>query len=115
MRYRRGPEPARPHLDPPRRRRPAVRGLPARRVPRVEERRVTGPVIGEDGLARCPWADGDPAMRAYHDEEWGLPVRGERGLFERLTLEAFQSGLSWRTILNKRPGFRAAFRDFDAD
>ncbi len=76
---------------------------------------MSGPVAGEDGLARCPWGDGDPVMRAYHDEEWGLPVRGERGLFERLSLEAFQSGLSWRTILNKRPGFRAAFRDFDAD
>ena len=78
-------------------------------------RAVIGPTIGEDGMARCPWAAGDPVMRAYHDEEWGVPVRGERGLFERLTLEAFQSGLSWRTILNKRPGFRAAFRDFDAD
>ncbi len=76
---------------------------------------MIGPVTGEDGLARCPWAVGDPVMRAYHDEEWGVPVRGERGLFERLTLEAFQSGLSWRTILNKRPGFRAAFHDFDAD
>jgi DNA-3-methyladenine glycosylase I len=76
---------------------------------------MIGPVTGEDGLARCPWATGDPVMRAYHDEEWGRPVRGERGLFERLTLEAFQSGLSWRTILNKRPAFRAAFRDFDPD
>ena len=76
---------------------------------------MSGPVAGEDGQARCPWAAGDPVMRAYHDDEWGMPVRGERGLFERLSLEAFQSGLSWRTILNKRPGFRAAFRDFDAD
>jgi DNA-3-methyladenine glycosylase I len=76
---------------------------------------VKGVVTGEDGVARCPWAAGDPVMRAYHDEEWGVPVRGERGLYERLTLEAFQSGLSWRTILNKRPGFRAAFRGFDAD
>jgi DNA-3-methyladenine glycosylase I len=76
---------------------------------------VEGVVTGEDGVARCPWAAGDPVMRAYHDEEWGVAVRGERGLYERLTLEAFQSGLSWRTILNKRPGFRAAFRGFDAD
>jgi DNA-3-methyladenine glycosylase I len=76
---------------------------------------VKGVVTGEDGVARCPWAAGDPVMRAYHDEEWGVAVRGERGLYERLTLEAFQSGLSWRTILNKRPGFRAAFRGFDAD
>ena len=65
---------------------------------------MIGPVTGEDGLARCPWAAGDPVTRAYHDDEWGLPVRGERGLFERLSLEAFESGLSWRTILNKRPG-----------
>jgi len=74
-----------------------------------------GPVVGEDGLARCPWGDSDPVMRAYHDEEWGRPVQGESAYLERLTLEAFQSGLSWRTILMKRPAFRAAFHDFDAD
>src|SRR3954453_8789819 len=74
-----------------------------------------GPVVGEDGLARCPWGDGDDVMRAYHDTEWGVPVEGEAAHFERLTLEAFQSGLSWRTILLKRPAFRAAFDDFDAD
>ena len=74
-----------------------------------------GPVVGEDGLARCPWGDSDPVMRAYHDDEWGRPVEGESSYLERLTLEAFQSGLSWRTILLKRPAFRAAFRDFDAD
>jgi DNA-3-methyladenine glycosylase I len=74
-----------------------------------------GPVVGEDGLARCPWGDSDPVMRAYHDEEWGRPVTGESSYLERLTLEAFQSGLSWRTILLKRPAFRAAFHDFDAD
>jgi DNA-3-methyladenine glycosylase I len=73
-----------------------------------------GPVIGADGLARCPWGDGDPVMRAYHDDEWGRAVDGESAYFERLTLEAFQSGLSWRTILLKRPAFRAAFHDFDA-
>jgi DNA-3-methyladenine glycosylase I len=61
--------------------------------------------------ARC-FGDGDPVMERYHDEEWGFPVLDERGLFERLSLEAFQSGLSWRTILNKRPAFRAAFADF---
>ncbi|MFZ6992496.1 DNA-3-methyladenine glycosylase I [Curtobacterium sp. RRHDQ66] len=54
-------------------------------------------------------------LRDYYDTEWGMPVRDERGVFERLSLEAFQSGLSWRTILAKRPAFRAAFRDFDAD
>jgi len=74
-----------------------------------------GPVVGEDGLARCPWGEGDPVMRAYHDDEWGRPVEGESAYLERLTLEAFQSGLSWRTILLKRPAFRAAFHGFDAD
>jgi DNA-3-methyladenine glycosylase I len=74
-----------------------------------------GPVVGEDGLARCPWGDGDPVMRAYHDDEWGRPVVGESAYLERLTLEAFQSGLSWRTILMKRPAFRTAFHDFEAD
>jgi DNA-3-methyladenine glycosylase I len=63
---------------------------------------------------RC-FGDGDPLYERYHDEEWGYPVLDERGLFERLSLEAFQSGLSWRTILNKRPAFRAAFADFDPE
>ena len=76
---------------------------------------MAGPVVGEDGLARCPWGVGDAVMRAYHDDEWGRPVAGESAHFERLTLEAFQSGLSWRTILLKRPAFRAAFDHFDAD
>ena len=74
-----------------------------------------GPVVGEDGLARCPWGAGDEVMRAYHDQEWGRPVEGESAYLERLTLEAFQSGLSWRTILLKRPAFRSAFDGFDAD
>lgn len=74
-----------------------------------------GVVVGPDGLARTPWATGDPLLLAYYDTEWGLPVRDERGLFERLSLEAFQSGLSWLTILRKRPAFRAAFADFDPD
>jgi DNA-3-methyladenine glycosylase I len=74
-----------------------------------------GPVVGEDGVARCPWGDSDPVMRAYHDDEWGRRVAGESAYLERLTLEAFQSGLSWRTILMKRPAFRVAFHDFDAD
>ena len=76
---------------------------------------MAGPVVGEDELARCPWGDGDPVMRAYHDEEWGRRVVGESAYLERLTLEAFQSGLSWRTILLKRPAFRTAFHDFDAE
>ncbi|HAQ59864.1 MAG TPA: 3-methyladenine DNA glycosylase [Microbacterium sp.] len=70
-------------------------------------------VVGDDGLARPRWAASDPMLRAYYDDEWGMPVHDERGLYERLSLEAFQSGLSWATILRKRPGFRAAFADFD--
>jgi DNA-3-methyladenine glycosylase I len=76
---------------------------------------MPGPVIGDDGLARCPWATSHPVNLAYHDIEWGMPVVGEAAYLERLTLEAFQSGLSWLTILNKRPAFRAAFAGFDAD
>lgn len=76
---------------------------------------MAGPVIGDDGIARCPWAAADPVNRAYHDTEWGLPVAGESAHLERLTLEAFQSGLSWLTILNKRPAFREAFAGFDAE
>jgi DNA-3-methyladenine glycosylase I len=72
-------------------------------------------VVGEDGLARPTWAATDPLMRDYYDTEWGMPVRDERGMFERLSLEAFQSGLSWATILRKRPAFRAAFDDFEPD
>ena len=74
-----------------------------------------GPLIGEDGIARCPWAGGAGVMRDYHDTEWGMPVSGESAYLERLTLEAFQSGLSWSTILNKRPAFREVFHDFDAE
>ena len=74
-----------------------------------------GPVTGDDGIARCPWAGGPGVMRDYHDTEWGRPVSGESAYLERLTLEAFQSGLSWSTILNKREAFRAAFAGFDAD
>jgi DNA-3-methyladenine glycosylase I len=76
---------------------------------------VTGLVVGDDGLARCAWAGSAPDYLTYHDTEWGVPVRGEQALYERLTLEAFQSGLSWLTILRKRQGFRAAFGDFDPE
>ncbi len=76
---------------------------------------MSGPVIGDDGLARCPWGAGDLANLAYHDAEWGMPVAGEAAHLERLTLEAFQSGLSWRTILNKREAFREVFAHFEAD
>lgn len=74
-----------------------------------------GVVIGEDGLARPQWASSDLLMREYYDTEWGMPVRDEQGLFERLSLEAFQAGLSWATILRKRPAFREAFADFNPD
>ncbi|MBP3034898.1 DNA-3-methyladenine glycosylase I [Arthrobacter sp. zg-ZUI100] len=70
-------------------------------------------VKGADGRLRCPWAGASPDYQRYHDEEWGRPVTGETALFERLSLEAFQSGLSWITILRKRPAFRAAFAGFD--
>jgi DNA-3-methyladenine glycosylase I len=70
---------------------------------------VTDLVIGPDGLARCAWGGSTPEYAAYHDEEWGRPLRGDDALYERLTLEAFQSGLSWLTILRKRESFRAAF------
>ena len=75
----------------------------------------SGVVVGEDGVARCPWAGGPGVMRDYHDSEWGVRVAGEAAYLERLTLEAFQSGLSWATILHKRPAFREVFRGFDAD
>jgi DNA-3-methyladenine glycosylase I len=74
-----------------------------------------GLVIGEDLLARPAWASVDPMLRDYYDTEWGMPVHGERGLYERISLEAFQAGLSWATILRKRPAFRAAFDGFDPD
>lgn len=71
-----------------------------------------GVVVGPDGRARCPWGVSAPDYRAYHDEEWGRPVHGDDRLFERLCLEAFQSGLSWLTILRKRAAFRTAFAGF---
>ena len=71
-----------------------------------------GTVVGADGLRRCPWGVGSVEYVEYHDTEWGTPVRTDDGLYERVTLEAFQSGLSWLTILRKRPAFRAAFADF---
>ena len=79
-----------------------------------------GPVAGPDGRLRCPWALSTDDYVAYHDDEWGQPVTGQgktadRAMFERLTLEAFQSGLSWLTILRKRPAFRSAFAGFDLE
>ncbi|WP_311212533.1 MULTISPECIES: DNA-3-methyladenine glycosylase I [unclassified Arthrobacter] len=71
-----------------------------------------GTITGEDGLARPLWAASDPLMQAYYDHEWGMPVRDEQGMYERISLEAFQAGLSWATILRKREAFRTAFLDF---
>ena len=72
-------------------------------------------VVGEDGRARCAWAGHDAEYQRYHDEEWGTPLHGDRALFEKLSLEGFQAGLSWITILRRRPTFRLAFADFDID
>jgi DNA-3-methyladenine glycosylase I len=72
-----------------------------------------GIVVDDSGVARCSWAAASVDYLAYHDREWGVAVHGEVGLYERLTLEAFQSGLSWLTILRKREGFRAAFAGFE--
>ena len=70
-------------------------------------------VVGADGRARCAWAGHDAEYQRYHDEEWGTPLHGDRPLFEKLSLEGFQSGLSWITILRRRPTFRQAFAAFD--
>lgn len=79
----------------------------------AETERAT--ITGADGLSRCPWVGDTPDYIVYHDEEWGRPLHGDDALFERLCLEAFQSGLSWLTILRKRPAFRAAFADFSIE
>jgi DNA-3-methyladenine glycosylase I len=76
---------------------------------------AAGAEPGPDGQLRCPWSLGAPEYLGYHDDEWGRPVRDDAGMFERLCLEAFQSGLSWLTILRKRDGFRAAFAGFDIE
>ena len=81
---------------------------------------MTAAVAGPDGHLRCPWALSAPDYLAYHDDEWGRPLRArgaaaDRAMYERMTLEAFQSGLSWLTILRKRPAFRAAFAGFDME
>ncbi|HEV7652201.1 MAG TPA: DNA-3-methyladenine glycosylase I [Actinophytocola sp.] len=74
---------------------------------------MSAATAGADGKLRCPWGNSAPDYVAYHDDEWGVPLHGEAALYERLTLEAFQSGLSWLTILRKREGFRRAFADFE--
>jgi DNA-3-methyladenine glycosylase I len=72
-------------------------------------------ILGPDGKTRCRWSGAAPEFLGYHDTEWGFPVSDDHRLFEKLSLEGFQSGLSWRTILAKRENFRAAFHDFDVD
>jgi DNA-3-methyladenine glycosylase I len=74
-----------------------------------------GLTLGADGRPRCFWGAGSPLYTSYHDTEWGRPVRTDDGLFEKVTLEAFQSGLAWITILRKREAFRQAFDDFQID
>ncbi|MEV4556147.1 DNA-3-methyladenine glycosylase I [Kitasatospora sp. NPDC049285] len=76
---------------------------------------MSGAVLGADGLRRCGWGDSTDDYRVYHDTEWGRPVHGDQPLFERISLEAFQSGLSWITILRRREGFRAAFAGFSIE
>ena len=76
---------------------------------------MSATILGADGKARCRWSGAAPEFLNYHDIEWGFPVADDRRLFEKLSLEGFQSGLSWRTILAKRENFRAAFHDFDFD
>lgn len=70
-------------------------------------------IIGDDGRARCGWVGSDPEYVRYHDQEWGVPLHGDGRLFEKLSLEGFQAGLSWISILRRREGFRAAFHGFD--
>lgn len=70
-------------------------------------------IVGDDGVARCSWSANDPEYRRYHDEEWGTPQHDPRALYEKLCLEGFQAGLSWITILRRRPAFREAFHGFD--
>ncbi|MBZ4487396.1 DNA-3-methyladenine glycosylase I [Microbacterium sp. cx-55] len=74
---------------------------------------MTDVILGSDGRARCAWAGTDAEYVRYHDEEWGRPLHGDRPLFEKASLEGFQAGLSWLTILRKRPRFRAVFADFE--
>ena len=76
---------------------------------------MSATIAGPDGKLRCRWSGAAPEFPRYHDTEWGFPVDDDRRLFEKLSLEGFQSGLSWRTILAKRENFRAAFHDFDFD
>jgi DNA-3-methyladenine glycosylase I len=86
-----------------------------KKPPREKPPRVLSAVPCADGQKRCPWPGSDPLYVAYHDEEWGTPEYGDRALFEKLVLDGFQAGLSWITILRKRPAFRAAFDGFEPE
>ena len=74
---------------------------------------MSGVLVGDDGISRCAWAGSDSEYQRYHDEEWGVPLHGRQPLFEKISLEGFQAGLSWITILRRREGFRTAFAGFD--
>src|SRR6185436_4630472 len=76
---------------------------------------MTAPLLHADGLRRCPWPREDPLYLAYHDDEWGVPERDDRALYEKLVLDGFQAGLSLITILRKRENFRRAFDGFDTN
>ena len=92
----------------------AEAGTPATAA-KVVGRERASLVVDDDGVARCAWAAGSPEYTRYHDEEWGTPLHGDRPLFEKISLEGFQAGLSWITILRRRENFRAAFHGFDID
>ena len=87
--------------------------MPDERLPPAERTRQPGGGASPDGRGRCSWATSAPEYVAYHDDEWGRPLHGTVALFERLSLEGFQSGLSWLVILRKRPAFRVAFAGFE--
>jgi DNA-3-methyladenine glycosylase I len=82
---------------------------------KIRKKQMSTTIVGPDGKSRCRWCSTAPEFLHYHDTEWGFPVSDDRRLFEKLSLEGFQAGLSWRTILAKRENFRTAFHDFDFD
>ena len=99
--------------SPPNRLVEPVETSPANRLVEPVETSPASLRRGEDGLPRCAWVGRDPEYARYHDEEWGRPLHGDRPLYEKLCLEGFQAGLSWITILRRRPGFREAFSGFE--
>ncbi len=104
-----------PRQSPSRRIQPACR-IPAEAGERAGSQDTEGALVTHNEIrARCRWANGDPLMEAYHDEEWGVPVRDGKALWAKLTLDGFQAGLSWRTILHRREGFVRAFQGFDPE